>query len=311
MARPFVLFLPLLFLLVPLPLAAWGEHGHRLASEAATRDVPPSIPSFFHRSYPRIIYMGYDPDRWYDSGPALRAANAPNHFLDLEYVQHLDLPPDRYRYLALMESSGTLRSFGIENTKAGFLPWKVAELHDLLAVQWRLWRRSSGDAIAREQIEQNIIAVAGEIGHYVADAANPHHATIHYNGWAAPQESQFECDEATGRLVCRPLAPLPFDCGTHSRFESQFVSRTMTIEQITPHLRPLSEPEDAFEAIMALLEESHSLVPRIYELDRSGGFDGNGSDASREFAASRIAAGASLLRDLWYSAWTAAETDRP
>lgn len=299
----------LLILLLPLlaasPLYSWGEHGHRLASEAATFGVPGELPPFFHRAYPRLVYMGYDPDRWRSSGPALGAVNPPNHFLDYEYVAHLELPRDRYEFLSLLDSTGTLRDLGIRNTTAGFLPWKVAELTDLLTVQWRLWRTSGGDPIAREQIEANIIAVAGELGHYVADAGNPHHSTIHYNGWAAPQEEQFECTGTGESLRCTPIAPLPFDCATHARFESEFVSREISLGDVLPFVAGPERKSDAFAAIMDLLRESNDLVPKIYELDRSGAFDGSGTDEGHRFAASRIAAGSALLRDLWWSAWLA------
>lgn len=301
----FALATLLLSALAPAPASAWGERGHHLASEAATHAAPAPLPAFFHCSYPRLVYMGYDPDRWRSSGPALHAINPPNHFLDLEYVDHLELPNDRYDYLELLTGSGTLRRFDIDSTKPGFLPWKVAEMYDLLTVQWRLWRDAVryDDEVAVEQTEANIIAIAGEMGHYVADAANPHHSTWHYNGWVDPQPGQFECTGSGESIRCVALDPLPYDCETHSRFESQFVSRTMTLDQVLPHLRPAEVRDDPFAAAMALLEESNALVPEIYAIDREEGFDGNGNERSRTFAASRIAAGASLLRDLWYSSW--------
>lgn len=302
----------LVLLIITAPrLAAFGEHGHYLASEAATLDVPGDMPAFFHQAYPRLVYMGYDPDRWRSGGPSLAAVNPPNHFLDHEYVSHLELPRDRYQFLALLESSGTLERFAIRNTTSGFLPWKVAELHDLLTVQWRLWRASSPHTIERLQIESNIIAIAGELGHYVADAGNPHHSTIHYNGWVDPQPDQFRCSGAGEELRCEPLNPLPFDCGTHSRFESDFVSRVVRLEHVVPHLEPARRRADAFEAIMELLLESNALVRTIYELDRDGAFTGAGTPRGREFAASRIAAGSSLLRDLWWSAWLASGEPPP
>lgn len=291
------------------PLLAWGEKGHRLASEAATWNVPAELPAFFHRAYPRLIYMGYDPDRWRGGGRSLAAVNPPNHFLDFEYVEHLELPPDRYLYLSLLESSGTLTSLGIANTTPGFLPWKVAELYDLLRVQWRLWRASGDELIAREQIEANIIAIAGELGHYVADAGNPHHASIHYNGWAAPQPEEFECSGTGERIICAARNPLPFDCETHSRFESQFVSRAIWLDDVIPYVAEPQIRDDAFEAILELLRDSKATVRHLYELDRARAFDHEGTAEGRELAVRRIAAGSSLLRDLWWSSWRASGSE--
>jgi hypothetical protein len=43
----------------------------------------------------------------------------------------------------------------------------------------------------------------------------------------------------------------------------------------------------------------------LYRLDREGEFDTfrPAGPAAREFTAARMAAGAALLRDLWWSAW--------
>jgi hypothetical protein len=41
----------------------------------------------------------------------------------------------------------------------------------------------------------------------------------------------------------------------------------------------------------------------VYQLEKAGGFAGAGSAESREFTADRLAAGASMLRDMIYTAW--------
>jgi hypothetical protein len=54
---------------------------------------------------------------------------------------------------------------------------------------------------------------------------------------------------------------------------------------------------------MKYLRRSESLVGRVYELDKEHGFDGAGTAESRRFTAERLAAGASMFRDLIYTAW--------
>lgn len=257
-----------------------------MVSEAATFEVPPEMPQFFHRHYPELIYLGYDPDRWRGNGQSLNALNPPEHFLDFEFVAHLELPPSRYDFIQLLTDSNTLRRRGIENTTPGFSPWRIAELSELMELQWRLWRQRDLPERDRGQIEQNIIQYAGVLGHYVADAANPHHTSINYNGWVEPNPESF-----------------PFDCDTHSRFETQFVSRVMELSAITPRLREVTPRKDYFETALAFIKESNALVDTLYRIDRDGGLTGGGTAESREFAADRMAAGASLLRDLWWSAW--------
>ena len=44
-------------------------------------------------------------------------------------------------------------------------------------------------------------------------------------------------------------------------------------------------------------------VEKVYQLEKAGGFVGAGTPESREFTAERLAAGASMLRDMIYTAW--------
>ncbi len=44
-------------------------------------------------------------------------------------------------------------------------------------------------------------------------------------------------------------------------------------------------------------------VEKVYQLDKVGGFIGAGTPESRAFTAARLDAGASMLRDMIYTAW--------
>src|SRR5947207_8891070 len=129
--------------LIALPLFAWGEKGHSIVNEAATMTLPTDMPPFFYRAFPQLVWLAYDPDRWRSAGESLDAANPPEHFLDYEYVADLKLPPDRYKFIDLLYTSGTLRRYGVSNSAPGFLPWRIAELCDRLTSEWRQWRASA------------------------------------------------------------------------------------------------------------------------------------------------------------------------
>jgi len=60
---------------------------------------------------------------------------------------------------------------------------------------------------------------------------------------------------------------------------------------------------DMFDAYVAYLRHTHTYVERVYQLEKAGGFTGAGSAESRDFTTERIAAGASMLRDMIYTAW--------
>jgi len=44
-------------------------------------------------------------------------------------------------------------------------------------------------------------------------------------------------------------------------------------------------------------------VEKVYQLEKVGGFAGAGTAESHAFTAERLAAGASMLRDMIYTAW--------
>jgi len=58
-----------------------------------------------------------------------------------------------------------------------------------------------------------------------------------------------------------------------------------------------------FTAYVAYLRHSYTFVEKVYQLEKAGGFEGSGTADSRAFVAERLAAGASMLRDMIYSAW--------
>ena len=275
--------------LIATPAMAWGEKGHLISNEAATLALPTDMPHFFLESFPELVWLGPEPDRWRNAGESLEEWATPDHFIDYEYAAGLELPESRYEFVELMEESGRLRRFGIENDTTGFSPWRITELAEMLTNQFRRWRFTSAGSIERQTLEHEIIHTAGILGHYVADAANPHHTTIHYNGWASAEN------------------PMRFanDCGTHSRFESQFVSHAVELDHVTPKMAAPVLRENYFETSLEFIRASNEMVDDLYMLDRAGAFDlfNPRPEPGIEFASDRIAAGSSLLRDLWWSAW--------
>jgi len=286
--RSRILELSLIFVLVAGPGFAWGEKGHAISNEAATYGTPAEMPVFFHKAYPQLVYLGYNPDRWRGAGKSADPSNFPDHFLDYEYVAHLELPRDRYAFVDLLSSSGTLRRYGIGSTTPGFVPWRIAEMAETLTQEWRLWRQSRPGTVERQTIEANIIFLSGVLGHFVSDSANPHHASSHYNGWVGvPNPNRY-----------------PNDCDTHFRFETQFISREIAAALVFPYLAPPVLRTDYFATALDLIRDSQSKIEEIYRIDRDGGFLARRSTPeSRAFAISRLATGASFLRDFWWSAY--------
>jgi len=80
---------------------AWGNDGHVYINRVAAQKIPTDMPRFLRRAVAEIAYLGPEPDRWRNPAEfALKNAQEPDHFIDLERVQWLDpLPRGRYEFL--------------------------------------------------------------------------------------------------------------------------------------------------------------------------------------------------------------------
>lgn len=277
----------------PAP-ARWGEAGHVMAGRAAAEGLPDDVPAFFRGAADRLAYLNPEPDRWRERTlREMDQAWSYDHYVDLENLPPGALDaPDRWVYLRMLYEAGLERP----ERDAGFLPFRMVEMYQRLVTQWRLWRGET-DPERRGWIEERILNDAGVLGHYVTDASNPHHTTIHFNGWAegAPNPQGY----TTGRDF-------------HSRFESQFVRAHVRYEHVATRVpaRARSVAGAARAAAVAHVMETHTQVETLYRLDRDLGFDpaAPAHPETLAFAADRIAAGATMLRDLWWSAWLESAT---
>lgn len=284
--------LPLL-LLAAAPAAGWGPVGHELAAEAAVEALPECIPYFFREARERLVYLSNEPDRIRQApSTALSPARTPDHYVNLERLDGLDFPPDRNAYVVMLLGAPPFEGAPRLPLTVGFGPYTVAEHTEELAIHWAFWHLLPKGSEARVEEERAIVETAGLLGHFVADLANPHHTTLHHNGWIG--------DNPDG---------LPTDPGTHARFEHLFVGRVLTLDDVRPWMRPLRPVAEPYLAeALRLTYDSYGHLRRLYLLDRDGAFTPGNEEtpagiAGREFAARRLAEGASTLRDLWVAAY--------
>ncbi len=277
----------------PAATEAWGDAGHRLIGKAAADALPPAMPAFFRRASLQLAYLNPEPDRWRERAereldPALDAATAPDHFLNADMVPTERLvnalaAPSRYAY------ADTLRALRLDAPTVGVLPFRIVELTQRLRVDFRLWRVAP-DSTTRRWIEQRIIDDAGILGHYVADGSNPMHTSKHYNGWASG------VDNPRGYSTDRTM---------HGRFESAFVQAQIVPGAVTPLIaRDARVHDDVRAGTIAYLRRSSAELTRLYDLEKQAPFTPTTTSAPhRAFVATRLAAGATMLRDLWWTAW--------
>jgi hypothetical protein len=303
----------LLFVLVSssLPAHAWGNEGHTRINRVAAQKLPKSMPLFFRSAVDRLGYLGPEPDRWRnkESEPALKYAQEPDHFIDMERIpaDFGELPVDRHYYIRrLYEFRAKALAAGMDAKKAdellpervGYQPYITMEIMDRLRVAFREYRHAMRDKKPTRGIEQNIVLYAGWLGHYVGDGSQPLHTSVHYDGWVGPQNPNAYRTEK----------------GIHWEFEGPFAAQFQE-KDFAPLVKTArrlpGKPRDAY---LEYLKSSLLLVEPLYQLDKAGGFTANnkkGTPDGREFTKQRLAAGAQMLANMWQTAWEESAVDPP
>lgn len=281
----------------PLMRAFWGEAGHRITAQAATAALPGDMPAFFRDAGPQLAYLNPEPDRWRNRkelahDTALDGATAPDHFIDLELIPAAARDAalgarDRFAY------ADVLRASKVDAATVGTLPFAITELVQRLRLGFRAWRVAP-NAQVRQWVEARILNDAGILGHYVADGANPAHTTIHYNGWVGANPSGYATDTRF-----------------HSRFESAYVQSHITLGDVQPLVPGTPRVlRDVRRSVLDYLFTTNTQVVPLYQLDRANPFNAETTaEANKAFTQARLAAGAQMLRDLWWSAWVSSGED--
>jgi hypothetical protein len=279
-------------LVVPQELAfGWGTEGHQYVNKVAAQHIPPDMPRFFRQAVAEITYLGPEPDRWRSPATfALKNAQEPDHFIDLERVAWLDpLPPGRYEfYRKLYEKRAATTDHPDDYLPehVGLQPYIVAEIYGRLVEAFYHYREFRAQHQPTAPVQHAIVFYAGWLGHYVADGSQPLHTTIHYNGWVGPNPNGYTTEH-----------------GIHAQFESAYVAQNITARDFAQLVQAPQRLSQPFAQYVDYLKQSNKLVEKVYELDKAHGFVGKGTPEAFDFTTHRLAAGSQMLLDLWYTAW--------
>jgi hypothetical protein len=270
---------------------AWGNEGHTSINRVAAENIPAEMPQFLREAVAEIAYLGPEPDRWRSPSEfALKNAQEPDHFIDLERVSWLDpLPQGRYEFLRKLyekRASTTDHPDDYLPERVGLQPYITMEVYGRLKSAFRDYRQLRAAHKPTDDVQQAIIFYAGWLGHYVADASQPLHTTIQYNGWVGPNPNGYTTEHHI-----------------HGQFESDYVRANITAKDFAPLVKAPERLTDPFADYIAYLKSSNSLVEHVYQLEKAGGFTGKGSPKAFEFTTHRLAAGSQMLLNLWYTAW--------
>jgi hypothetical protein len=255
--------------------SAWGwwVKGHEAIAVAAGSRLPEEVPAFFRAAGKSLGHLAGDPDRWKNRDARfLKAAEYPDHFIDLENLEGKPLPEDRFQAATLVAK------LGYRPEATGMLPYALMEHFDRLTVAFYDYRQDPQN----EAIRMKCIVYAGVLSHYTGDCAMPLHTTRDYDGRKG----------SDGKMKQK---------GIHARIDGFPEKQGFTPEEIGRGLEA-REIDDVWKHVQERISQSHQYVDLCYELDAAGSI-AKPTEKSRTFIMERCRASAQFTMDLYFTAW--------
>jgi hypothetical protein len=305
---------------------AWDYEGHRVVNQLALASLPTNFPAFVRApaAQERIAYLSGEPDRWRnvpDELPLVHC-NGPDHYIDLEALDDYGLSPQslpifRYEFAAKLAQARAAhpdkfpvidpaRNRDRTRELIGFVPWTIVEYSGKLKSSFstlKAFEENGGtpDEIANAQAD--VLYVMGVMGHFVGDAAQPLHVTIHHHGWIGSNPHGY----TTNRSF-------------HQWIDGEYFNKTggLKFESLRGRIQPAravgdrTKPEVLFGQVMIYLLESQKQLEPLYQLEKDGKLSAEGEKGleGRAFLEGQLIKGGQMLGDIWYSAWRQAPEDR-
>jgi hypothetical protein len=280
---------------------AWDVTGHEWISGIAIETLPDIVPTFVRtpEAAAAIVKLAREPAE--AKGEVETAERNPGYHVDLAdngqvmgVVPLAGLPQTRQAYDA------ELKAKGFSQLQAGYLPYPVMDGWHRVREDFAYWR-ALGKAIEtaetpeerawfeaeRRRRETRTIGDIGIWSRYVGDASDPLNVTVHFNGWG-------DFPNPNGYTNSKSL---------HAYFENEFVERNVSRAAILAAVKPYRCCSAPIEIHATdLLFGSFAEVVWLYRLEKDGAF-ANGNARGIAFATTRLATGATALRDMVAQAW--------
>jgi len=311
---------------VPTHAWAWGHTGHVEISHLAILNLPAELPGFLRsaRSAAQISELGAEPDESKTTGIVTGVGDAgriqttptvhdaerdPGHYVDIDdsgfvlggAVPLTALPPTREAF-DTAQRTATAPS-GQDQYSAGYLPYTIIDGFQQVRKDFGIWRALSvGLRTAQSDTDrayflfqlqlrqQIIIRDIGYWSHFVADASQPMHVSIHFNGWGNyPNPSNYT------------TAPI------HAPFEGTFVRSFIDFNTVNGLVRPYTDrgATTIEQRVPLYLAETLGQVVPTYQAAQLSGNDNYQTAQPAEVAivTTQLAAGVAELRDEITDAW--------
>ena len=283
---------------------AWGHTGHVEIGEIAASALPGAIKSLLY-SRPMdpsaIAEWNAELDLSKGAGQTHDFERDPGHYIDLDdaglvmgIVPLTSMPVSRRDY------DTALRAGGQTQYGAGYLyyslidGWQQVRKDFAWVRALRVGLRTASKAPDREFFQEQLqlrrmllLRDIGVWGHYVADASQPMHVSVHFNGWGTyPNPKNYT------------TAPI------HAPFEGSFVKSFISKPAIRAALTPYRDCKCEIEQrVHDYLMTTLGTIDRTYSLANATSNYTKPTSAAVDFVTRRLAAGAAQMRDMIIDAW--------
>ncbi len=249
--------------------AAWDSATHRAIARLAVQALPASaLKSALASREFELENFSVEPDSVLKQ--RYGKAEERRHYLDVERFGDDPWP-------SLVPDLRTMRRrFGSRTLdESGTLPWTIEQVSGELESAWR-----RGDCAS-------VLRLSGYLAHYVGDASQPLHTTIHFDGYAR-------------------------DRGVHARFERTVDAAIGTLAPQAASAVRIEPINDVWTPAIAEIRDAHGLFHQVIRDDRvARDQDAYGGPQYQRamlredgaMVAGQIARAASVLAELWLYEW--------
>ncbi len=295
-------------------MLGWAAPGHRTIARLAVETMPSDTPAWIRgeAAMQMAAYGANEPDRYRSNrAPTMSHENNADHYMDIELLADhgltlRTLPRLRYQFVEVLvrttpaaaptptNANGEVMAtvtptFSPEGV--GMVPYAIAEHYAKLASSMNTARvieaiKDPKLANILEQARANVRFEMGQLAHFVGDAGQPLHMTIHHHGWIGDNPDGFTTDKKFHSYIDGDIVEL----------HTLNADAVRGFEKATPQL----SSDGVWDATIGLMERSFAALRPLYEMEKSGELRG---EKGRALIGERLADSASVLGAMYASAW--------
>jgi hypothetical protein len=262
-------------------VSTWGFWAHQRINRLAVFTLPPEMIVLFKKNIDYLTENSVNPDR----RRYAVVGEAPRHYIDLENYG------DSAAYKLPHYWKEATERFGEDSLlRHGVVPWAIQQYKYRLTEAFR------------EKKTRNILRLAADLGHYIADANVPLHTTRNYNGQLSGQEGIHAFWES--RLTELFAEDYNLLTGT-AQYESKVARRAWQAVQganvaLDSVLRFESQVSAQFkDTEKYVLEDRNGIIVKTY----SRAFSERYHQLLDRQVERQMRNSAKMVGDLWFTAW--------